>query len=104
MYVNFVHIAPAAFTKYVSWPVHGQLPNLAFKKLTISQLGFSSRNIAASCVILCQKYDACKSFYVEDGACVFGLSDDVRVFLNGDDVTPANDRNLTTKGSVNNQL
>ena len=46
---------------------------------------------------LCSKHDACRSFYVDDGACVFGLSDDVTEFANGDDVTPADGQMLMTK-------
>ena len=46
---------------------------------------------------LCSKHDACKSFYLDDGACVFGLSDDVTEFANGDDVTPADGQMLMTK-------
>ena len=52
---------------------------------------------STECAIRCSKHDACRSFYVDDGACVFGLRDDVTEFANGDDVTPADGQTLITK-------
>ena len=59
---------------------------LFFKKIEIQNLVV--RKVVPVCSFKCTKYDACLSFYVEDGACVFGLRDDVTEFANGDDVTP----------------
>ena len=39
------------------------------------------------CALKCTQYDACASFSFEEGACVFGLFDDVTEFANGENVT-----------------
>ena len=76
--------------KFTSRPFAHQEYGLTYKKIE----GRKSRMQWAA---LCSKHDACRSFYVDDGACVFGLSDDVTEFANGDDVTPADGQMLMTK-------
>ena len=71
-------------------PMLEQVAGLKFKKI----VGMRSKS---ECAIRCTKRDACRSFYVDDGACVFGLRDDVTEFANGDDVTPADRQILMTK-------
>ena len=77
-------------TKFSLKSVNEQTPGLTYKKV----LG---RKSSLQWAALCSKHDACRSFYVDDGACVFGLSDDVTEFANGDDVTPADGQMLMTK-------
>ena len=73
-----------------------QNSNLIYKKFNINR-DFSSQN-PRFCVFLCLKYDACTSFYIVGGACVFGLSYDVTAFANGDYVTPDANAPLKIKG------
>ena len=77
--------------RYSLKPLGSQISGLSYKKI----LG---RKSSLQWAALCSKHDACRSFYVDDGACVFGLSDDVTEFANGDDVTPADGQMLKTKG------
>ena len=79
--------------RYNLKPVNEQNSGLFYKKV----LG---RKSSLQWAALCSKHDACRSFYVDDGACVFGLSDDVTEFANGDDVTPADGQMLKTKGNI----
>ena len=79
--------------KYATKSIGEQRPGLVYKKI----LG---RKSSLQWAALCSKHDACRSFYVDDGACVFGLSDDVTEFANGDDVTPADGQMLKTKGKA----
>ena len=53
-----------------------------FRKLTLSELGLDIKSKLA-CTLVCTKYEACKSFYVHDGACVFGLLAEVTALVNG---------------------
>ena len=76
--------------KYTSQPLTHQEYGLTYKKI-------EGRKSRLQWAALCSKYDACRSFYVDDGACVFGLSYNVTEFANGDDVTPADGQMLMTK-------
>ena len=66
------------------------LHELTFKRIQISSLDVNKyARPKFQCSSTCSKYEACASFYVDDGACVFGLRDDVTELANGDDVMPA---------------
>ena len=67
-----------------------QEAGLKYKKI-------EGKRTSIECTTLCSDYNGCRSFYVDDGACVFGLRDDVTEFANGDDVTPADGQMLMTK-------
>ena len=72
--------------KSMSHILHG----FTFKRIQISGLDVNKNaRPKFQCSSTCSKYEACTSFYVDDGACVFGLQDDVTELANGDDVTPA---------------
>ena len=62
--------------------------------------GLFGGNSKVQCGDVCQGLDECHNFYVEGGACVFGLSGDVIEFDSYDVINPASDQLLRTKGSV----
>ena len=76
--------------KYTKKTLSQQVMGLTFRKI-------EGRKARAECAVRCSKYNACRSFYVDDGACVFGLRDDVTEFANGDGVTPVDGQMLMTK-------
>ena len=69
--------------------VHEQEAGLSFKSLrSSSALGLTGHNTQIQCMVLCMDRHTCRSFYVDDGACVFGVrNDDVSDLHDGDDVT-----------------
>ena len=73
------------FDFYVQRSVRDERETLTFKRIQFS--AWAGNRI--TCAFTCTRYEACTSFYVDDGACVFGLRDDVTELANGDDVTPA---------------
>ena len=76
-----------------------QEAGLSFKSLrSSSALGLTGHNTQIQCMVLCMDRHTCRSFYVDDGACVFGVrNDDVSDLHDGDDVTVDARQVLQTK-------
>ena len=76
-----------------------QEDGLSFKSLrSSSALGLTGHNTQIQCMVLCMDRHTCRSFYVDDGACVFGVrNDDVSDLHDGDDVTVDASQVLQTK-------
>ena len=61
--------------------------------------GLFGRNSRTQCAEVCLMFQDCHSFYVANGSCVFGLSDDVNGFDSSDVIQPADDAILLMKGN-----
>ena len=78
--------------KFVTETAVEQTDVNSYKKIgTSSYFGLIGQNSKAKCAIVCLHVDNCRSVYVEDGACVFGVSGDVTAFDddgNSEETTP----------------
>ena len=82
-------------------PMNEQDTGLSFQRFPLSDFEFSdNESNAAMCSIVCARNFSCRSFYADDGACVFGLRDDVTELGVGSDVTPDAGQILMTRGKV----
>lgn len=69
-----------------------------FRILFDSALGLSTPNSAIQCGAVCLQVDACLSFYVDDGACVFGVNS-TSAFGQEHQISPPGDQDLQVKGT-----
>ena len=55
--------------------------------------GLSGQISKAKCAVICLHADSCQGFYMDNGACVFGVSaDDVTAFHEGQNINPEPDQ------------
>ena len=68
---------------------------------TSSDFGLFGRNSKTQCSEVCINEGSCESFYIEDGACVFGVRGDVTGFAEGEETAPDAGQKIYAKGMCN---
>ena len=75
---TFVYTKQARF---VTETAANQTDAIGYKKIgTSSYFGLIGQNSKLQCSEVCLNEDGCESFYMDNGACVFGVRDDVNAF------------------------
>ena len=100
--VSFYGIAYAArkAANYVS-EAASQRPDISeYKKIgTSSFYGLFGTNSKTQCSEVCLNEDSCESFYMDGGACVFGVIGDVNAFSEeGEEAYPNGNHTIQVKG------
>ena len=91
---------------FVQQSVADQPVGLIYKRIGASTyFGLFGQNSQAQCAVICLHVNSCRSFYMDSGACVFGVSeDDVTVFTEGQNVNPEPEKEIKVKGWFTNTL
>ena len=85
--------------KFSSDTVGQRLDITEYKKIgTSSYFGLRGRNSKFKCAEVCNKEDSCESFHLDGAACVFGVTDDVTAFAEGDEADPDAEQRIYVKG------
>ena len=73
--------------------------NVNYKRIgTSSYFGLFGRNSRTQCSEVCLNEDSCESFYMEGGACVFGVSGDNTAFAEGETANPNSEQRIQVIG------
>ena len=95
---NFAHAAKKA-ANFISETVAQRSDIITgYKKIgTSSYFGLFGRNSKTQCSEVCLNEDSCESFYMDGGACVFGVSGDVTAFSEGVNTDPDGEQRIQAK-------
>ena len=86
---------------FVSETVAQQTDIVKYKRIgTSSYFGLFGRNSRTQCSQVCLNEDSCESFYMDGGACVFGVSGDVIAFEEGKEAIPDGEQIIQVKGII----
>ena len=95
-----VAFAAKKAAKFVSEIVNDRTDITAYKKIgTSSYFGLFGHNSNIQCAEVCLNKDSCVSFYMDGGACVFGLSGEFQAFEEGEEANPQDGQMIQTKGT-----
>ena len=72
---------------------------ISYKKIgTSSYFGLIGQSSKMQCSEICLNEDSCKSFHIDGGACVFGVSGNVTAFeREGENATPDTEQRIFAK-------
>ena len=85
--------------RFVSETVAQGSDIIQYKKIgTSSYFGLFGRNSKIQCAEVCLNEDSCESFYMEGGACVFGVSGDNTAFAEDETANPNSEQRIQVKG------
>ena len=98
--VSFYGIAGRKIAKFVAETVdHERTDTIEYKKIgTSSYFGLIGQNSIIQCGEVCLNEDSCESYYMEGGACVFGVSGDSHAFEEGEETNPEDGQRIRAKG------
>ena len=108
IFIVFLSFLDGAFTakqaaNFVLETVSQRQDLLIYKRIaTSSYYGLFGQNSKLQCSEVCFNEDSCESFYMEDGACVFGVSGDSAAFGEGEEANPDGAQNVFVKGLSQN--
>ena len=77
-----------------------QQNELTYTRVGKTYLGGSHTYSVLQCLFVCMKESQCGSAYLDNGACVFGVTDDVNAFEGGEDITPDPNQEIKVKGKT----
>ena len=84
--------------KFVSETVAESSGTNTYKKIRRSSyFGLFGENSKSKCTIVCLHQDTCESVHMDGEACVFGVSDDVTAFEEGEETNPYGNQRILSK-------